>query len=200
MRDVKIDRFSGYGAVVLSGGQDSLKIASQVLCSEGYQVSEASSHSVVVCDVLDSQFAHVVGLADQHQLDIRTHGRSTYIKPTPVKTRHAFKLSLQPLKWYFAENLEEQFPLVFVRDVAIEKTGETGDEAQVITMELHAPDGTMPTKYRATSQEAAAFGLRPAQPEDFGQLGWVVPDAQHLAAVIPDDDNLTTFLSNVSID
>lgn len=200
MSNVKIDRSTGHGAVILRGGQESLMVAFQALSSEGYWVSEASAHSLVVHDVLDAQLDYVVGLADEHQLEARAHNRNTYFKPTQLKTRHAFKLSLQPRKWYFAENLEEQYPLVFVRDVAIERVGEAGDEAQVITMELHAPDGTMPTKHRATSQEAASYGLRPAQPDDFERLGWMVPDAQHLASVQVDDNSLTTFLDNVSID
>jgi hypothetical protein len=200
MSNIKIKQAMGYGAVVLSGGQESLRMAAQTLQSEGYTLSKASSHSVVLHDVRDQQLDYVVGLAEEHQLEVRTHGRNVYAEPMQEKIRHAFKLSLQPRRWYFAENLEDQSPLVFVRDVTIERLGEAGDEAQVITMELHAPDGTMPTKQRATSQEAAAYGLRPALPEDFEQLGWMVPDAQHLAAVQVEDNHLVAFLDNVSID
>jgi hypothetical protein len=200
MSNIKIKQTEGYGAVVLSGSREALRLAEQVLRSEGYQVSLASAHSMVLHDVVDPQLGYVVGLANEHLLEVRAYGRNAYLDPSQAKVRHAFKLSLQPRKWYFAENLEESSPLVFVRDVAIERVGETGDEAQVITMELHAQDGTMPTKRRATSQEAAAYGLRPALPEDFEQLGWMIPDAQHLASVAVEDNNLTAFLDNVSID
>jgi hypothetical protein len=200
MSNVKIKQATGYGAVVLSGGREALQLATQALRSEGYRVSSASAHSVMLHDVLDPQLEYVVGLADEHQLEVRAQGRNAYVIPTPTKVRHAFKLNLQPRKWYFAENLEEQFPLVFVRDVAVEKVGETGDEAQVITLELHAPDGTLPSKQRATSQEVAAYGLRPALPEDFEQLGWMIPEAQHLASALVEDNHLVAFLDNVSID
>jgi hypothetical protein len=200
MRNVKVKQAEGYGAVVLSGSRDAVKVAAQALQSNGYQVSAASGHSVVLHDVLDTQLSYVIGLADEHQLDVWAHGRNAYVESDPVKTRHAFKLNLQPRKWYFAENLEESSPLVFVRDVAIEKIGEAGDEAQVVTMELHAPDGTMPTKHRATSQEVASYGLRPARPEDFEQLGWMIPEAQHLASAVVEDNSLVAFLDNVSID
>lgn len=200
MSNIKIKQTTGYGAVVLSGGRESLRLAAQTLQSEGYTVSTASPHSVVLHDVRDQHLDYVAGLAEEHQLEIRVHGRNAYAEPVSEKLRHAFKLSLQPRRWYFAENLEDYFPLVFVREVAVERLGETGDEAQVITMELHAPDGTMPTKQRATSQEVAAYGLRPALPDDFEQLGWMVPDAQHLAAVQVEDNHLVAFLDNVSID
>lgn len=199
MSQIRTKKSAGYSAIILSGSEHAAAAAAAALRSAGYLIAEASPRSIVAQDVRDNQLPYMEEVATTYAMDVSAVGRNEYVDTERVQVRKAFKLSLQPKKWYYSDNLG-QYPLIFIRDVQIQKVGDTEDEAQVVTMELHAVDGTMPLKHIAASNEVAQYGLRPALPDDFDNLGMIVPDAMYLSASVvasstPDED----YLENVSI-
>lgn len=200
MSQTRTKKSPGYSAVVLSGGSYAIAQASEALRSAGFLLSEASKHSVVVQDVREHQVDTILALVADQALTVSAYGAQDYVDTERVQMRKAFRLSLQPKKWYHADNMSEQYPLVFIRDVKIQRVGETGEEVQLVTMELHPRDGSSPVKHTAPSDDVAAYGLRPASQDDFEALGFIVPDAMFLSAsVVEDSTPQDELLENVSL-
>jgi hypothetical protein len=135
------------------------------------------SNSIVLRDVRESEIQNIEVIADSYGMQITSKvGPCKFIEREVPEVRKAFKLSVEPDRWYVAENLEDTFPFVLVRDVRIERerTG-SNDEDQVIEMDFYGPQHQLPVTQTVSSREAAKYGLRPATDEDFEYADMIIP-------------------------
>ncbi len=171
----------GFDAVSLEGPSDTLAEAQATLQVVGFKVETVGRNSILLRSVRDGQLDNLRVVLDQYGLRVAATGaRKTFVRRERVKIRKAFKLNLRAGRWYFAENIEESFPFILIRDVRIEKTGSNGDEDQVLDLEFYGPNHVMPIAHTVSSREAAKYGMRPATEEDFEQADMITPSAVDL--------------------
>jgi hypothetical protein len=170
------NKVPGYTAVAIEGPASALQEAQASLRIAGLQIEAISSNSIVLRDVRESELSNIEVIAASYGMKVTSLvGPCQFIERVVKETRKAFKLAVEPDRWYVAENLEETFPFVLVRDVRIEKTGDNGDADQLIDVEFYGPNHALPVKQTVSSREAASYGLRPALDEDFEQADMIVP-------------------------
>jgi hypothetical protein len=180
----------GFAAVSLEGPSANLQDAQASLKLAGLTVDTVGQNSILLRDVRESSMENVGSIAQAHALRVvGAYGKKMFIHREKAQTRKAFKLSLEEGKWYFAENLEETYPFIVVRDVHIEKTGNNGDEDQVLDLEFYSPDHAMPVRQTVTSREAAQYGLRPATEEDFEKVDMILPVSELSTLQLPNSDS-----------
>jgi len=166
----------GYGAVALEGPANVLQEAQASLRIAGLQIEAMGANSIVLRDVRESEIENVEVIAESYGMAVTAKvGPCKFVQREVKEVRKAFKLSLETDRWYVAENLEDTFPFVLVRDIRIEKTGSNGDEDQVIEMDFYGPQHQLPVTQTVSSREAASYGLRPAADEDFEAADMIVP-------------------------
>lgn len=166
----------GFAAVSLEGPSTNLRDAQASLKLAGLTVESVGQNSILLRDVHESALENVKSIAEAHEMRVAgTFGSKTFVQREQVRRKKAFKLNLESGKWYFAENLEETYPFVVVRDIRIEKTGGNGDEDQLLDVEFYGPDHSMPVRQTVSSREAAQYGLRPATEDDFEKADMIVP-------------------------
>jgi hypothetical protein len=158
-------------AIHLSGGTEAIGSAKGRLEAAGFRLSPTGGYSLLLENVLADDLVEVDAIAAEHGLTVECLGEKeiTIRKAAPK----AFKLNLEAGKWYWADNLEDSTPLIFVKDVAA-----TAD-AQVLTLEYLAPEG-LPVPITIDSREVVEYGFRPATTEDFERYGLVAPDHTYL--------------------
>jgi len=167
----------GYAAVALEGPTSSLRDAQASLKLAGLSVESVGRNSILLRDVLAAALPNVELVAETYGMRVvGLYGSKTFVHRKHIPQRKAFKLNLTANKWYFAENIEETFPFVVVRDVKLEKTGDSeGDTDQILDLEFYGPNHAMPIKQTVSSREAAQYGLRPATEDDFENADMIVP-------------------------
>jgi len=176
----------GFAAVSVEGPTNQLQDAQASFKIAGLTVDTVGQNSILLRDVHEASLENVQSIAASHNMRVvGTFGPKTFIHREQVKQRKAFKLNLQPNKWYFAEQLEDTYPFIVVRDVRIERTGNNGDEDQLLDLELYGPEHTLPIQQTVTSREAAQYGLRPATEEDFESADMIVPVSELSILQIP---------------
>lgn len=176
MTDFITHNVAGYGAVALEGPAESLQEAQASLRIAGLQIDSMGPHSIVLRDVREYELPNIDAIAESYGMHVTSMiGPCVFVEREKLEVRKAFKLSLEPDRWYVAENLEETFPFVLVRDVQIEKTGNNGDEDQLIEFDFYGPQHTLPVRQTVSSRDAASYGLRPATDEDFEAADMIVP-------------------------
>lgn len=170
----------GYAAVVVGGSERGLKRAARRLMHLGYALFTTSDFRAVLDDVRASSLPAIEEVLAECGCTIEAvhDEKDIEVQVPKARPRRAFRLSLQPGKWYFAENAEDENPLVFVRDQSIKKVadGEGEQEVQVFLVELFNPDDGLPVKAEFESRELVKFGLRPATINDFRDLDLVPPE------------------------
>jgi len=180
----------GYAAVSLEGPRDSLQEAQASLKLAGLTVDTVGRNSILLRDVREASMGNVSTIAEAHGMQVvGAYGKKMFVQREQLVSRKAFRLSLEPDKWYFAENLEETYPFIVVRDVRIEKTGNNGDEDQVLELEFYGPDHAMPIHQLVTSREAAQYGMRPATEDDFEKMDMIVPVSELSTLQLPGSDS-----------
>jgi len=171
----------GYDAISLEGPSDTLQEAQGTLQVAGFLVEAVGKNSILLRHVPQTQLRNLAVVLDKYGLRVaNASGDMRFVKPEKKRVRKAFKLNLRAGRWYFADNIEESFPFVLVRDVSIEKTGNNGDEDQVLDLEFYGPNHVMPIRQTVSSREAAKYGLRPATEEDFEQVDMITPTTEEL--------------------
>jgi hypothetical protein len=176
----------GFAAVSLEGPSANLQEAQASLKVAGLTVEAVGQNSILLRDVREASMENVQTIADAHEMRVvGTFGPKDFVLREQLKQRKAFKLSIEPNKWYFADNLESTHPFVVVRDVRIERTGNNGNEDQLLDIEFYGPDHSMPVQQTVTSREAAEYGLRPATEEDFEDADMVLPVSEFSVLQIP---------------
>lgn len=160
-----------YTAIYIHGGQEAIGSAKGCLEAAGFRLAPTGSHSLLLENTLSEDYAEVKAVADKHglALDVLGEREVTTRKATPKP----FKLNLVAGKWYWADNLEDVTPLIFVRDVSATA------EAQLLTLEYLAPTG-MPVPVTVDSREVVEYGFRPATVEDFERYDIPAPDHTYL--------------------
>ena len=171
---------TGWGAVVIGGSEKGLRRTGRRLERLGYRLFQTSRFRAVLDDVRGSSMEDVERIADDCGCSIDAlHEPKEVDLPRTRRARRrcALRLSLEPGKWYFAENAEEIFPLMLVRDAKIEKVaGEDGEqEVQTFVVELLGPEDGIPYRIEADSRIVSRWGLRPATSDDFDELDIVPP-------------------------
>lgn len=172
-----------YEAVLLTGSDQALGDTMEALRQAGYEVSRTSSHNAIVENVLDRSLEDVRWAAEQLGCSVEGVYGEHELEPIAPRMKKAFKLSLQEGKWYFAENAEDIFPLVLVREIKIEKIATDGveEESQNFTLELLGPEDGLPYQVQMASKQLAKWGLRPATVGDFNELDIIPPEFGQLA-------------------
>ena len=180
----------GFAAVTLEGPSANLQEAQASFKLAGLIVDTVGQNSILLRDVHTASMENVNTVAEAHDLHVGgAYGEKMFVEREQVQTRKAFKLSVEKDKWYFAENLEDDYPFVVVRDVNIHKTGNNGDTDQELVLEFYGPDHTMPVQQTVTSREAAQYGMRPATEEDFDKMDMIVPLSEISTLQLPGDNH-----------
>lgn len=196
----KTHQVDGYAAIVLSGHSNAVKTAKSVYKAIGITTQDSSPTSLILQDVKETDFQEVEDIADSNGLSIvGKNGSRKYLVRSRVPIRKALRLSLQPGKWYFAEYAEESYPLVYIRDMSIEKirNGDTTEETQVFDVELLSPDDSTPISLTYNAKDLARLGLRPASTDDFDEYGIIAPPLEQFVPAFtrqaPNLANLANF-------
>jgi len=188
MSTFKTTHVDGYAAIVVNGSVTDIVTASAVYQAIGLSVEASAPTSLILQDVRDEQLQEIYDIAEVNNVEVvGRHGRRSYLSRKRLPTRKAFRLSLESGKWYFSEHTEDTYPLVYIRDVKIEKVrnGDTGDEeAQIFDVELLGADEATPTRVSYNSRDLAQFGLRPATADDFSERDMIPPPGDQLATAM----------------
>jgi hypothetical protein len=158
-------------AINLHGGQEAIGSAKGRLEAAGFRLSPTGEYSILLENVLHGDLLEVDAIAAEHGLALEAFGEKEITTRTAAPK--AFKLNLEPGKWYWADNLEDTTPLIFVKDV------EATSDAQMLTLEYLAPEG-LPVPVTVDSREAVEYGFRPATVEDFERYDLVAPEHTYL--------------------
>ena len=189
----------GYAVVVLSGATEDVKQALSVLQALKLRAEPSAGNGVLVHDVRESHYSQMEEVVAGNNLEVTgMYGKRRFLTRKRKEIHKAMRLSLQPNTWYFAEELEDNFPLVLVREVRLEKTGDSGDDEQFIELELYSPDEALPKKLVAASDEVMHFGLRPATEEDFENLDMILPSKGLISATVTEPGPKQEALKNFS--
>jgi len=193
MKNMNVGHEKGYAAVLLLGPTSAIETVARTLEVIGERVVESTSTTILLQDVRENRLPDIVKLADAHKMTVSPYGERTFLVQVQKEVKKAFKLNLQPGKWYFADNIEEDFPFVLIRDARIEKVNDdTGrgkigtndlDEIQMIDLEFHSANGDLPIREVMSSSEAAKFGLRPATEDDFSTYDMIPPSPESLVFI-----------------
>lgn len=183
-------QIQGWAAVTLEGPTKNLQDAQASLKVVGLTVDSVGNNSILLRDVRDDSLANIEAVAQAHGMRVVAKiGSKTFLERRQLQHRKAFKLNLEQDKWYFAENIEDTFPFVVVRDIRIEKTGNNGDTDQLLELEFYGPNHAMPIKQTVSSREAAEYGMRPATEDDFENVDMIVPVSQLSTMQLPNSEN-----------
>ncbi len=194
----------GWTAMVISGSEKGLQRAGRRLGSLGYPLFTTSQYRAVVDDVRESSLPALQAVVAECGCSIEALQDEKEIalpRAAQPRPKRAFRLNLDEGKWYFAENAEDIYPLVFVRKQEIVKQADDqGDEREVQTflLELFNPEDGMPYRIDAESKHVSRLGLRPATIEDFEELDMIPPEFGELAVVTaaPDPKPRTAAAKN----
>lgn len=121
-----------------------------------------------------TKIASSFGLSAVELRDPYTREEIVSSGPRPKLKRMANRLSLQPKKWYYAEQLEDRYPFVFVRSEFDQ------DGSQIWDVDLLSPQNSLPRRTTVSAETLASFGLRPATSKDFDEFDLPTPFAQYL--------------------
>ena len=189
MKNMEIGQEQGYTAVLLRGPSSAIEAVASTLSVLGERVVETSDTTILLQDVRDSHLPAIEAAAKSNRMTVSVHGERTFLVQVPREIKKAFKLNLKQGKWYFADNIEEDFPFVLVRDSRIEDVNDGRphhgdvDQVQMLDLEFHSPDGEIPIREVMSSADAAQFGLRPATEDDFEGYDMIPPAPEHLVFV-----------------
>jgi len=193
MKNMEVGQEKGYAAVLLRGPESVIEIVANTLETVGERVIETTATTILLQDVRDAHLPDILRVADSHSMTVTPYGERNFLVQVPKEVRKAFKLNLQSGKWYFADNIEEDFPFVLVRDSRIEKVNDTSnrgvvgenglDEVQMLDLEFHSAEGDLPIRELMSSAEAAKFGLRPATEDDFSAYDMIPPSPDSMVFV-----------------
>jgi hypothetical protein len=201
MRTVETYR---YGTVLINGARDDLTKFAIELRKVGYQVGRPTARILCVDDVSEEELqvlAEASKYRDCHVAEAKgRHDVSRRVR----RKKAAKKVELSPKTWYFAEHLEDSYPLVYVRatheqPVLVEAAaGEdpVEEEITVVQMDLVDADGSMPRSLSADAREVDDYGLRLATEEDFTDRDLPVPAElrlQRTTAGAPDKAHVANF-------
>lgn len=158
-------------AIHIHGGQEAIGSAKGRLEAAGFRLSPTGGHSILLENILIGDLSEIESVAAEHNLVLEALGEKEVT--TREAAPKAFKLNLEPGKWYWADNLEDTTPLIFVKDV------EATADAQVLTLEYLAPEG-LPVPVTIDSREVVEYGFRPATTDDFERYDLIAPDHTYL--------------------
>jgi hypothetical protein len=186
MTSYRTEQVPGWAAVMLEGPTNVLRDAQASLRIAGLDIESVGKNSIVLRDVRESAIINITAVAESYGLRIAgKFGDKTFLHRTAIQQRKAFKLNVEPNKWYFAENIEKTFPFVLVRDAKIEAVGSNGDTDQILDLEFYGPNHAMPIRQTVSSREAAQYGLRPATEDDFNDADMIVPLSEFSTIQLP---------------
>lgn len=167
----------GFSAISVEGPSDRLPELYAALQTAGFDVDPAvGSNSILLLDVRAKDVEVLQTVSAEFGANVsKAYGQKTFLKREAAPVRKAFQLNLDAGNWYVAENLNDTFPFVLVREVNIERVGNNGDTSQMLTLEFHHPDKSMPIVEKVDSRTAANYALRLATEEDFYKADMIVP-------------------------
>lgn len=189
MKSMEVGHEQGYAAVLLTGASSVIESVAKTLSVIGERVVETSDSTILLQDVRSSHLPNIETVVAENNMTLATHGERKFLVQVPKVVKKAFKLNLKHGKWYFADNIEEDFPFVLIRDSRIEDLNDGRshhgdiDQVQMLDLEFHSTDGEMPIREIMSSVEAARFGLRPATEDDFEDHDMIPPAPESLVFV-----------------
>lgn len=207
MRTVETYR---YGTVLINGARSELTEFAIDLRQAGYGVGRPNTGVLCVDDVSEEELGHLTSESLHRGCYIEST-RGGRVVEEDLRIRKAEKTDLQEKTWYFAENLEDSYPFVFVRSmqtqamptrIAAEDDAEDDydeEEVVVVDMDLVDADGNLPRSHAADAREVKEYGLRLATEDDFEERDLPAPVEIQLqrqraaAAQEPDKDSLDNF-------
>ncbi len=166
----------GFSAISVEGPSDRLPELHAALQTAGFAVDSMGANTVLIRDVRAKDVEVLQTVSAEFGASVaKSFGQKTFLKREAAPVRKAFRLNLEPGRWYVAENGDDTFPFVLVRDVRVEALGRNGDDVQVVDLEFHSPDKSMPIPQEVDSRTVAQYALRLATEEDFAKLDMVTP-------------------------
>jgi hypothetical protein len=212
MRTVETYR---YGTVLINGSRNELTEFAIDLRQAGYGVGRPNAAVLCVDDVSEDELHHLSEESLRRGCFVEsTRGCHAVIEDLRIKK--AEKSDLEVKTWYFAENLEDSYPFVYVRSMTMQAmptrvTADDddddndddedydGEEVVVVGMDLVDADGSMPRYHDADAREVKEYGLRLATEEDFEERDLPAPveiklrKQREAAAGEPDKDAIENF-------
>lgn len=194
-----------YASVLLNGPKEVLTRFAIELRKASFQVGRPNEHVLCIDNVSHEELAHIQAEAGTRGCYVEST-RGTHLVEVEPKIKKAEKTSIEAGTWYFAENLEDSHPFIYVRSKkkqAMDRMGLSPEEVVVLQLELLDGDGSTPKKFQADARRVADFGLRIATEEDFEERDLPVPaelrmqrqkrQEEHEAATQPDTTRLANF-------
>lgn len=185
-----------YAVVILEGGYTAVAKAKRWFKEQGVDLIDTGPSTIGLRDVPNYSI-HAIKTAAEN-LGLRSLScRGDYfveeVVPSKPREKRASGINLSPKKWYFAEALEDRYPLVYVRALNSEN-----QERQVWDVDLLRPDNSLPQRVLLSSQNLVKFGLRPATPDDFDEFDIPVPFSKYLVQgtadlAVANKENLKSF-------
>lgn len=185
-----------YSVVLFRGSMTRIAKAKKALESRGVPVFQTGPTTLGLKGVRSSstptlrKISATFGLTDPDLRGRYLKAEASPSKEPPKLKKQARTLNLQPQKWYYAEAVEDRYPLVFVR-----QAGDVENE-QYWDVDLLDPQNSLPKRVVVPAATLASFGLRPATMDDFEELDLPAPYAKHLAyhqGALPNLNNLDAF-------
>lgn len=200
-----------YGTVLINGARNELTEFAIDLRQAGYGVGRPNTGVLCVDDVSEEELGHLTSESLHRGCSVESTRGGRFVNEE-LRIRKAEKTDLQEKTWYFAENLEDSYPFVFVRSmetqamptrVTAEDDDEDSDydeeEVVVVDMDLVDANGSLPRSHAADAREVTEYGLRLAIEEDFQERDLPAPVEIRLqrqkaaSANEPDKDALDNF-------
>lgn len=166
-----------YKAVRIDGGLRPVAEAKKWFQANGVSLADSSSTCLILEDVPHSALGDLRRIASHFKLEtLSCLGRYQGVRTNEEEPRSvtATSLNLTPGKWYYADAVEDQYPLVFVRESGI------NHGSQIWDVDLLESNNSIPRRKLLSAEALSKFGLRPATADDFDAFNLPVPFANYL--------------------
>ena len=166
-----------HATVLLNGSKNSLTRFAIDLRKASFQVGRPNENVLCIDDVSQDELDFIVAEADTRGCYVEST-RGTHVVEVEQKIKKAEKTDIKAGIWYFAEQLEDSYPFIYVRSKkkqAMDRMGLSPEQVVVLQLELLDGDGSTPKKLQADARKVADFGLRIATEEDFEERDLPIP-------------------------